>query len=524
MTVFVDNTIKKPSFKDSYTQQQQDEFFKCALDPEYFIENYVKIISKDGAVPFILYDYQREALKNIKENKHNILLFSRQLGKTAVVSAYLLWFATFHKHKTILVVANNLKAAIEILERIKFSYKELPNHIRDSVVEFNKTSMVFGNGSRIICRATSADSARGLTVDLLYADEFSFCRESIQQNFWSAIRPTLSSSDGDSIITSTPGNDEDIFAQVWRGANDNILPDGTESKVGSNGYVPNFATWRDHPDRTEKWAENEKIAMGEEKFLREHENRFISFDETLIDSMVLSRLEPKDPIFNMGEVRWFKKPEFGCSYYVVLDPSLGTKGDWSAIQVVEMPTLEHVAEWSSNTTPPKKQVQVLYDVLSYIKHEIAFDDDIDDDDLPIYWSFENNSIGEAVLQTVEDSGLDMFPGYLISEKRKGAATRRRFRKGINTTNKNKVLACSKFKSLVDTDKLIPKSIGVIKQLKNFTAKGASFSASSGHDDLVMALIMCVRIIEMTKNWDIYDVDIMSDKIDTEFSEPVGFII
>lgn len=355
-------------------------------------------------------------------------------------------------------------------------------------------------------------------------DEFSFVRDSIQQSFFSAIRPTLSSSDGDSIITSTPGNDEDMFAQVWRGANDNILPDGTESKVGANGYVPNFATWRDHPDRTEEWAENEKIAMGEEKFLREHENRFISFDETLIDSMVLSRLEPKDPIFKMGEVRWFKKPEFGCSYYAVLDPSLGTKGDWSAIQVIEMPTLEHVAEWSSNTTPPKKQVQVLYDVLSYLKHEIALDDDIDDEDLPIYWSFENNSIGEAVLQTVEDSGLDMFPGYLISEKRKGAATRRRFRKGINTTNKNKVLACSKFKSLVDTDKLIPKSVGVIKQLKNFTAKGASFSASSGHDDLVMALIMCVRIIEMTKNWDIYDVDIISDKIETEFSEPVGFII
>jgi hypothetical protein len=521
MSAFVDDTIKKPSFKDTFTKEQREEFLKCAIDPLYFIEKYVKIVSKDGATPFVLFDYQRTALENFVNNKHNILLFSRQLGKTTLTCAYLLWYAMFHKDKTVLVVAHNLKGAIEILDRIKFSYKELPNFIRDAVVEFNKTSMVFKNGSRIVCRATSADSARGLTVNLLFCDELSFLRPSIQSEFWSAVRPTLSSSKGDSILTSTPGNDEDLFATIWRGANDTIMPNGEESQVGKNGYKASFADWRSHPDRDEEWAKDERSAMGEEKFLREHENRFINFNTTLIDPMVLERLTPKEHKFTMGEVRWYKQPTPGYSYFVMLDPSLGTKSDWSAIQIIEMPTLEHVGEWSSNITPPKGQVQVLHDILNYIADEI--DPYGDNDEPEIYWSFENNTIGEAILQTIEDTGLEYFPGTLVSEKR-SPNMRKRFRKGLNTTNKNKLLACSKFKSLVDTDRLKPASVGVIKQLKNFTANGASFSAKgSGNDDLVMSLILAVRLVEMTKNWEIYDPDILTEAIEREYREPLPIV-
>jgi hypothetical protein len=736
MTAFVDDSIKKPSFKDTYDQDQQKEFVKCAIDPLYFVEKYVKIVSKEGAVPFKLFDYQRTALDNFVNHKHNILLFSRQLGKalaidtpiitpngwktmgdlvegdfvygidgnptevilvtdvmydhdcyeilfdngdkitadadhlwvvnhenknitmltselyertdfssiyinsnkpiefypneknitetssryefisellgivdfhkiknteykitcdnekmaedvseilsslgikntmnekhdklivtfntneeqhhyiksikkvesvpvkcitvdnpdemflcgktmipthnTTLTCAYLLWYAMFHKDKTVLVVAHNLKGAIEILERIKYSYKELPNFIRDAVVEFNKTSMVFKNGSRIVCRATSADASRGLTVNLLYCDELGFLRPSIQSDFWAAIRPTLSSSKGDSILTSTPGNDDDLFANIWRGANDTVLPNGEELPVGKNGYKATFADWRDHPDRDEQWAIDERAAMGEERFLREHENRFINFNTTLIDSMVLERLSPLNHKFTMGEVRWFKAPSPGHSYFVMLDPSLGTKSDWSAIQIIEMPTLEHIGEWSSNTTPPKGQVQILHDILNYIADEI----DPYGDDPDIYWSFENNTIGEAILQTIEETGIEYFPGNLVSEK-KLPSMKRRFRRGLNTTNKNKLLACSKFKSLVDTERLKPASVGVIKQLKNFTANGASFSAKgSGNDDLVMALILAVRLVEMTKNWEIYDPEILSDSIEHDFREPLPIV-
>lgn len=328
-----------------------------------------------------------------------------------------------------------------------------------------------------------------------------------------------SNTGGAQIFTSTPGSDDDLFAQLWRGANDNIMPNGEEDKVGKNGYRPQFAKYSDHPDRDEKFAQEERAAMGEEKFLREHENRFISFKETLIDSMVLERLEPKEHLIKTGEVRWFKNIEFDKSYFVCLDPSLGTAQDWQAIQIVEMPTMEHVGEWQSNTTPPKGQVQVLYDILNYIAYEL--DLDVDDEDLPIYWSFENNGIGEAVLQTIVDSGVENFPGTLISDKKTSKSPRHR--KGLNTTAKNKLLACSKFKSLVDTDRFKPRQVGVIKQLKNFTANGASYSAKGQNDDLVMALILAIRMVEMVKSWDIYDPDIISDDIETDFKEPLPIV-
>jgi hypothetical protein len=457
------------------------------------------------------------------DNEDHIFLCGETLiptHNTSLAAAYILWFSMFQKDKTVLIVANNLKTAIEIMDRIKFAYKEIPDYIRDAVLEYNKTSLVFKNGSKIVCRATTPDAGRGLSVSLCLSDESAFLRQNLQQAFWGAMRPILSTG-GASIVASTPGSSEDEFSQMWRSANDTIGPNGEDMVVGKNGYKAHFADWRRHPERDEEWAAGELAAMGDERYRREHLCQFISFNSTLIDSMALERMVPKEPNFRMGQVRWWKQPEEGNSYFIALDPSLGTKADSAAIQVFEMPTMIQVAEWACNVTPPKGQVQVLFDILKYIETEI----DDDPYDSSIFWSFENNSIGEAVLQTIEDSGVENFPGILISEKRP-AQQKKRFRKGLNTATKNKMLACSKFKSLVDTDRLVPKSVGLIKQLKNFTANGASYSAKgAGNDDLVLAAILCVRMFEMAKNWDIFDPNLIQDNIDIdEYKEPMPFII
>lgn len=505
---------------ENMTDDQIVEFLKCAEDPMYFIETYVKILHPTkGAVPMVLYDYQKPAVENFIKYRNNVLLFGRQLGKTTLAAAYILWFVTFNQDKTVLMTSHTLSGAIEILDRIKFSYKELPYFMKEGIEINNRSSMLFRNKSRIVCRASNPDSTRGLSVSLLYCDELEFLRD--QSAFLTAISPTLSTG-GAFIVTSTPKSNDSEFAKIWYGANNTILPDGTESEVGVNGFKATFATWRDHPDRTEEWARQEREKLTDVKFRVEHECEFIDDSaNTLIDSRLLSHMRPVDPILNAGQVKWFKLPSPGNSYFVVLDPSLGTSNDWSAIQVIEMPSLEQVGEWSSNTAPPRTQVKMLYDILNFIMDEI--DPDGDPDEVPIYWSFENNSIGEAILQIIEDSGIEYFPGTLVSEKRTGNMNKR-FRKGLNTTPKNKILACSKFKSLVESNRLIPKSVGVIKQLKNFVSKGVSFSARIGNDDLVMSMILAVRMIEMTRNWDIYDPDVISDSLETStYREPLPFI-
>lgn len=164
--------VKKTEQHVIYSDEHLEEFFRCADDPIYFINTFVQVQHPTkGALPFHLYDYQEELISNFHNNRYSIALTGRQLGKTACAAAYLLWYATFNSDKTILIVGNNQAAAIEIMDRIRFAYEELPDHVRQGVTVYNRGSLSFENGSRIISRATTPHAARGLSVSLLYCLE-----------------------------------------------------------------------------------------------------------------------------------------------------------------------------------------------------------------------------------------------------------------------------------------------------------------------------------------------------------------
>lgn len=192
---------------------------------------------------------------------------------TQCSACYLLWYAMFHPNQTILVMANNFAGAQEIMQRIRFSYEECADHIRDAVVEYNKLSLVFENGSRIISRATTASAARGLSVNLLYLDEFAFVASNIQDEFWSAVSPTLAATNGKCIITSTPNTAFDRFASLWFGSQ-NLLDDNgfpREDGLGINGFKGIKVTWDKHPNRQDpQWAVRESAKIGASRFQREH--------------------------------------------------------------------------------------------------------------------------------------------------------------------------------------------------------------------------------------------------------------
>lgn len=252
------------------SQEEISEIAKCKRSCQYFIENYVKVKHPTkGVVPFRLYDYQVEMLDAFINYKDTIVLASRQMGKTELSCAYLLWDAMFNKKRTILIVSYRLLGAIEIIDRIKFAYKELPEFLKDDVVEFNKTSIAFKNDSKIVARATTKESGRGLSPSIVYVDEFCFVPPNMQKDFWGALMPTLSAGGG-LIITSTPNNDEDEFAVLWRAANDMVDDKGETTKVGTNGFRPVKVTWERHPDRDEAWAEDQRSKIGNERFQREH--------------------------------------------------------------------------------------------------------------------------------------------------------------------------------------------------------------------------------------------------------------
>lgn len=327
-------------------------------------------------------------------------------------------------------------------------------------------------------------------------DEFAYVAPNIATEFWTSIAPTLSTG-GKAIITSTPNSDEDQFALIWNEANNQIDEYGNTTAIGKNGFAPFKAIWNQHPERDEKWAKEMRAQLGDEQFEREHECRFLIFDETLINSMVLSNLEGIEPVVKMGQARWYKRFNPRSTYMFSLDPSLGTGGDYSAIQVLEIPSFEQVGEWHHNYTPVQGQVRILRDMLKFIEDKF-----IKAGATPsIYYSVENNTLGESALVAIDALGEETFPGLFLSEPVKKGHIRR-FRKGFNTTHSNKISACAKLKQLIETKKLKINSKALISELKMFIAQGTTFKAKDGqHDDLVMSMLLNIRMIMGLQEWD-----------------------
>ena len=479
------------------TETEIMEFAKCAdpvSGPRYFMSNYFFIQHPTkGAMKYQPFEYQERLIDSYHNYRYSISLMPRQTGKSTSAAGYLLWYAMFVPDSTILVAAHKYTGSQEIMQRVRYAYENCPDYIRAGVTSYNKGSLDFENGSRIVSATTTENTGRGMSISLLYCDEFAFVRPTIAQEFWTAITPTLSTG-GKCIITSTPNSDEDQFAQIWRAANDTFDKHGNETELGRNGFKAFRSKWQEHPDRDDAWAEQMQQQLGEERFRREMECEFIIFDETLINPLFLAEMGGIDPIEKQGQVRWYKKPSKGSTYCVALDPSLGTGGDPSAIQIIELPSMIQVGEWRDNKTPIQRQVKILQEITQYIH-------DIIGNETEIYYSVENNTLGEAALVEIYHVGEENIRGIFLSEPKKPGASNI-YRKGFNTTNKGKIAACAKLKNWVETRKLKIGSKMLVSEFKNFIAKGVSYEAKIGEtDDLVMALLLAIRMMQAIQNFD-----------------------
>jgi hypothetical protein len=494
------NLIKKAHKQQRWTQEQIEELAKCqdpVNGPHYFMNNYFYIQHPTkGKMQYTAFDYQVGLIDAYHNHRFSVAMMGRQLGKTTTAAGYLLWYSMFVDDSTILIAAHKYTGAQEIMSRIRYAYETCPDFIRGGVTSYNKQSIEFENGSRIIAQTTTETTGRGLSVSLLYADELSFVEPNIAREFWTSISPTLATG-GKALITSTPNSDEDQFADIWNEANKRFDEYGNEQELGRNGFFPYLVTWDQHPDRDEAWKTSEMSRIGEEKFRREHDCKFIVYEETLISSLFLAELAGIDPILRMGQVRWYKKINPHSTYIVSLDPSLGTGSDYAAIQVVEVPSMEQVCEWHHNMTPVQTQVKILRDVCRYID-EFCKNASISSS---IYYSVENNTVGEAALVSINEIGEDSIPGMFLSEPIKKGHVKR-YRKGFNTTHNVKIASCAKLKQLIETKKLKVNSKSLVSELKSFVAQGVSFAAkATSHDDLVMSLLLAVRMIMLLQEWD-----------------------
>ena len=464
--------LKRINMPMQLTEDQVREFVRCAQDPIYFIENYVKIITLDkGFVQIELYPFQKDVVNDINNNRRVIVKAGRQVGKTTIIVGYILWYILFNQDKTVAILANKASTSREILARIKLAYEALPMWIQQGVKVWNKGDIELENGCRVLANSTASSAIRGFSISLLYLDEFAFVPTNIAEEFFTSVYPTISSGTTSKILISSTPNGMNHFYRMW-----------TEATENQNGFKFVEANWRQVPGRDQKWADEQRRVLGDEKFLQEMECEFMGSAGTLLSAPALKSLAFVTPIhLSENGIKIYKAPEKNRNYVIVADTSRGKGLDYSAFSVIDVTELPYrqVCTYKDNNISPLVYPSVIKRIGDYYNQAYVLVE-INDNGQQIVDSLFEDYEYENILSTVDIKGkVSITWGYGNKSYR-----------GIRTTKSVKRLGCSLMKNLIEGQKLIIQDFDTISELSTFVAKGTSYESEEGsHDDLVMTLVL-----------------------------------
>jgi hypothetical protein len=471
--------LKRVNTQINWSAEQVQEFMKCADDPIYFTEKYVKIIHVDrGLIGFELYDWQKEMFEAMTEERYSAFVVARQGGKSVAVGAWLLWFILFHQNVSIGLLANKGDTAREILGRIQRSYQHLPGWIQHGVIEWRKGSFELENGSRIIAAATSSDNVRGYTFNIVYLDEVAHVEN--YEEFFASVFPTISSGMSTKIIqTSTPFGLNHFYKTVELGKRPKDSPE-------YNGYRIIEVPWNKIPGRNEEWKEKTLMGLNYdyEKFDQEYGIQFMGSSGTLISGWKLKELLFKVPIYENKEgLKQYTRPEPNHHYVIVADTSEGKGQNYSAFQCIDITTMpyDQVCTFRNNLITPMDFASIIHSTARLYNDAHV---------LPEVTTL-GEQVGNALLFDFSYEGLLMTvnQGRFGKKLVAGFGTPKND-KGVRTTKLVKAVGCSMLKLLLEQNQLMINDHATIEELSRFSKKGSSYEAEPGStDDLTMCLVL-----------------------------------
>ena len=469
--------LKRAGVKLNYTPWQAQEIAKCENDYVYFIENYIKIRHVDhGTIAFNMFDFQRDLVDIIHNNRFTVTEIARQSGKSVLVIGYAIWYCIFNDVKNVALLANKGDTARKLLKKFRESYEHLPIWLQQGVVEANKSTIEFENQTVIYATATSKDSVRGDSLSMCIVDEAAFVDPEEKWNeFWKATYPTISSGKASKMILISTPNGMNHFYHIRNKAKpwDEEFVEGKHSH-----FVLYSATWRARPDRDDVWRQQEIDNTSLEQFQQEHELQYMGSQGTLISISKLSTLRQEDPLRLMHDAKFkiFVEPVKHHKYVAIVDVAKGVGLDYSVVNVIDVSVN---GEWD--------QVAIFRDnklshyMLPNMATRIAT---MYNDALMVV---ENNDLGSYVSNKIyEDLEYEnMYFTDTIDEQ--GGKTE----VGMRQTVRSKRLGCNNIKSIIEEDKLNIRDGATISEFANFalTPNKKSYEASSGHDDTVMTLVI-----------------------------------
>jgi hypothetical protein len=499
---------KKGNIVFEYTDWEYEEIKRCAKDIIHFANNYCTVMTDEGYMKIELRPYQEMVLRSYQDNRWNIFLAPRQIGKTITSSIFLTWYLLFHFDKNVLLMSNKGATTKEIMDKIKAIVEGLPFFLKPGVIKKDVMTMMFDNKCRIIGQNTTKTGGIGFTIHLLFLDEFAHIQESIKRPFYENVYPTLSSSKiSRVIITSTP-NGYDLFHDLY-----------DASINGMNEYTAIRVDWWDVPGRDEAWKMREIANLGsEEAFNQQYGCQFLSSSSLLLSSEELIRLRKNEKDFEFREIdplddlcidysalRW--DPDFDVDeiesdknfFMMTIDLSEGVGRDYTVFNIFK---IKEIADPDMKMIKSPGSISDFFgiDQIGIFRSNLHSIDDVSKILYVLCVNFFNqenlrlvieyNTYGSHLIKnlvTLYPSSNDFDEETIVRYyHRVGSRTKNL---GLRIQKDSKKLFCEKAKKLISEGRITIKEKKSIQEAELFSRNpNGTYSAQAGNDDIMMTVI------------------------------------
>ena len=471
--------LKKANVAQEFTQEQIEEFMRCAADPVYFAKTYMKIVSLDeGLIQFQPYDFQEKLIKNFHENRFNICKMPRQTGKSTTSVSYLLHYVVFNDSVNIGILANKAATARDLLGRLQTAYENLPKWMQQGIISWNKGSLELENGSKILAASTSASAVRGMSFNILFLDEFAFVPNHIAEAFFSSVYPTITSGKTTKVIMVSTPHGMNHFYRYWH-----------DAERGKNEYIPTDVHWSQVPGRDDAWRRQTIANTSEQQFKIEFECEFLGSVDTLICPSKLRTLVSENQKTRSAGLDIYEDPVKDHDYLMTVDVARGVSEDYSAFVLVDITEFPHriVGKYRNNEIKPMIFPNLIWEVAK--KYNNAF------------IMCEVNDIGDQVASILN---FDLEYENLLMCSMRGRAGQvvgqgfsgKKTQLGVKMSKTVKKVGSLNLKALIESDKIVFKDYEIISELTTFIQKHNSFEAEEGcNDDLAMCLVIYAWLVQ-----------------------------
>lgn len=477
-------------------KEQVDEIMKCGEEPMYFIKKYLYIQHPTkGRLPFELYKFQEQCIDDFLNYRFNIVVKGRQLGLSTTTSAYCLWMALFRRDAEILIMATKLEVGKAMIQKIRTAFKMLPawmlNMLDLTEPEAESVKYIkFNNGSRITAIPTSADAGRSSAVTLLVIDECAHI-ENLEE-LWLGLKPTLSTG-GRAIMFSSPKG-KNFFYQLWMGAETNEYEKDRVglhcTSVGKNGFHGIKLPWTVHPERDDKWFEEESRAMSSQGIAQEllcsFESSALTFfsqaDIDYVRNLSYPPIGYAGPNGKGNDMHIWKTPVPDHKYVIAADVARGDAEDYSTFHVFDTNDSEVVAEYMGRIAPDRFgefliEIGKKYNEALIVneKNTVGIATAIKLRDSEYKNVYYDQDLAEKIISMTPDEKKDVLPGFTI-------------------TSKNREPILENLEQVIRNHQIKIYSLRFVEQMETFIWNGKRGQAlKKRHDDLILAMGIGLQI-------------------------------